>query len=216
MKRLASISLAVTVFCWAARYVLLYRLGYEEDSLLAWRAEDLLSLLGLVFALVLVVTWILALIRKRDRVWTTAMLFGNLLLMALLPILPSADEMVLYGLQERLSHEQNLDELRGFAKDFDQLPALSENDPGTKLYVRDDLAKTDLSTRYSFLSWANGPGITGPAYVSESDGVVKVMWGAVDEGHWGFCVSTNGQKLDLSPRQDTPLRVSDDIIVVGN
>jgi hypothetical protein len=207
------------IACWAAQYPLYYDLGYHEQSNYPLGYSGFLEVVGAISFPVLVITWVASLIRRKHRFWTTAMMIGLLILMGLVRIMPPPSRMVVYGLRDRLVHDNSLDEIRRFAQDFDKLPPSNDDhlgtNTGTKQFMREDLARTGLKEQYSFLNRVKTTDFDGPSYVHEEDGVVDVRWGSAYAGHWGFSVSVKGGKLDLSSEPGTPLRLSDDILVVS-
>ena len=214
MKRMIAL-LALMGICLASRYALNYWLGYHEQSYLPLAWQLLLVLISFVVFLYLLFIWIISLVRKNQRLWTTGMIVIVFILMGLGWVLPPRD-MIIYGLRERLLQDYTLEELRSFAKDIDQaLPQSHQISRNTKILDREDLTKNGLKEKYSFLSWMKVAHSDGPAYVSEKGGVVNVRWGSSFLGRWGFSVAVNGGKLDLpSESYSKALRLSDDIFVV--
>jgi hypothetical protein len=124
------------------------------------------------------------------------MLAGLLTLMGLKYIMPWPHDLILYGMRDGMLRNHKLDDMRHFARDFDQLPK--------KSYSNDDLAKTGLKEKYPFLAWCE--------FIAETDDVVHVYWGGF-ENHWGFAVAVNGKRIDpqnLAPSAKI-IRVSDDV-----
>jgi hypothetical protein len=98
----------------------------------------------------------------------------------------------------------NLDDMRHFARDFNQLPRRPNAPASKKSYYNDDLAKTGLKEKYPFLAWCE--------FIVETNDVVHVYWGGF-ENHWGFAVAVNGKRIDpqnLAPSAKI-IRVSDDV-----
>lgn len=215
MKRIAALLILMGI-CLVSRYALNYWLGYYEQSYLPLVWQLLLGLIGFVVALYLLFIWIISLVRRNQRLWTTGMLVVLLVLVGIEWILPPRD-MITYGLRDRLARDYSLEELRRFTKDIDQtLPQSYQIPGGSKTFNGEDLAKTGLKEKYPFLSWIKETHSEGPAYVSEKGGVVNVRWGSSFLGRWGFSVAVNAGKLDLPSEPGTKaLRLSDDIIVVS-
>jgi hypothetical protein len=165
----------------------------------------LLALFGLIFYPVLLITWIFSLLQRKHRLWTTAMLAVLLTLLGLKYIMPWPHDLILYGMRDGMFRNYNLEDMRHFARDFDQLPRLPHTLKTFKLsYRNSDLAKTGLKEKYPFLAWCEG--------IFERDDVVYVFWGGF-ENHWGFSVAVNGKRIDtqnLAPSAKI-IRVSDDV-----
>ena len=217
MKLTSLCALVLTVVCLLMTYVLSYWMGYYEKSYSSLTYRDVLvPVVEFIAFLVIVITWIVSLIRKKQRWWTTGTIIGFLALIGLGQLMPHSNNLLVYGLRDRLVHENSLDDLRHFAQDFNQLPRQADNLSGdTKSFMSEDLAKSDLKKKYSFLSWVKGAVFNGPSYVDETDSVVAVRWGGALSGHWGFNIAVNGGKLDLpSEPYSKALRLSDDIFVV--
>jgi hypothetical protein len=203
-KRVSLTVLVLAVVCLITRYVLCYWCGYYQKSFTPIGYQELLALLGLALFPVLLITWIFSLLQRKHRLWTTAMLAG------LLALMPWPHDLILYGMRDGMLRNYKLDDIRHFARDFDQLPDIPINDVDehTKFYwnwkVNDDLAKTGLKEKYPFLTWCE--------FITETDDVVYVYWGGF-ENHWGFAVDVNGKRIDpqiLAPSAKI-IRVSDDV-----
>ena len=140
---------------------------------------------------------------------------GLLVLIGLKHIIPTSNELIIYGMRDRMMRDYSLNDLRRLAREIDQLPRFPNTLPGpTKIFMSEDVDKTGLKGKYSFLSWGKGHGFEGPSAITESDGVVTVWWGGALRGHWGFSVAVNGKRAE--PDQDTKiLRMSDDIFFVA-
>jgi len=207
MKGFSLIALILMGACLVARYVLSYWMGYYENSFspLAYR-DVLVPFVEAIAILVIIICWIISLIRKRQRIWTTGIVLALLILMAFSQGMPTARYFIICGLRDRLLHDHSLDNLRLFAQEIERMPPQGNN----KSFTRENLANTDLKEKYPFLSWSQGA-----SDVSEVNGMVGVRWGGFI-GHWGVNVAVNGQKLDLpSEPAKKALRLSDDIIVVS-
>jgi len=107
----------------------------------------------------LFVTWVISCMRKREALLTTLALASVVALKSLESTMPPPDDMVLYGVRNRIMHDAGVNTIRDFARAFDRLPVLANDNTnfGTKLYYQDDFAKTDFPKRYPFLNWARGP-----------------------------------------------------------
>lgn len=168
--------------------------------------QGLLAFLGFCLILVTLATWIVSLIQKQQRVWTTAVLAGLIVLWGLKYVLPRPPDLILYGLRDGMLRNYGLDEMRHFARDFDKLPKIPDNDVGehTKLYWNiTDLPKTGLKERCAFLAQCEA--------VVERDNIVYVDWGGFNY-YCGVCVSVNGKRIDPHPQYKArTVRASDDI-----
>lgn len=204
-KRVSLTVLVLAVVCLITRYVLCYWGGYYQKPFTPFYYQELLALAGLTLFPVLLITWIFSLLQKKNRLWTTAMLAGLLTLMGLKYIMPWPHDLILYGMRDGMLRNYKLDDMRHFARDFDQLPRLPNGLPGpTKFYWNKDLAKTGLKEKYPFLAWCEA--------ITETDDVVYVSWGGF-ENHWGFSVAVNGKRIEpqiLAPSAKI-IRVSDDV-----
>jgi len=194
------------------RYALCYWCGYDQRSWSPIGFQGLLALFGFMLLPVLLIVWIVSLFQKQQRLWTTGMLVGLLALMGLKYILPWPHDLILYGMRDGMLRHYNLDYMRRFARDFDQLPNIPENnlDGKTKFYwnrgKNSDLDRTGLKEKYPFLANCED--------VVERDNRVSVDWGGF-ENHWGFTVAAKGNKIDpqyLEPNNKI-IRVSDDIFL---
>jgi len=186
--------------------MLSYWIGYYEGSYspLAYR-DVLMPFVGIIASILIAMVWFLSLIWKKHRLWTTGMIIGFIVLIGLERLAPYPRDMIAYGLRDRLTHDQSLDELRRFARELEKMPPSGNN----KSFTKEDLANTDLRKTYPFLSWSEG------ASAQETDGVAEVRWGGFI-GHWGFNVAINGAKLDLpSSPNSKALRISNDIFVIS-
>lgn len=209
-------ALILMVGCLLMRYVLSYRLGYYEKSYSALAYQDLLAFFGFIAFVYISIIWIISLFWKKHRLWTTGTMIGLLVLVGLGQLMPHSNDIIVYGLRDRLMHEQNLEDLRRFAQEIDRISRPRDNISGdTKSFMSEDLAKTGLKEKYPFLQWVKGPVFNGPSYVDERDSVVAVRWGGALSGHWGFNIAVNGGKLDLPTEPYTKvLPLSDDIFVI--
>ena len=215
MKLMSITVLTLAVICLALRYVLNYCFGFY-GSYEPFDYAILLYLAGDILLLALSITWIVSLAQKKNRLWTSGMLAGLLVLNGVEYAIPSPSDLIIYGLRDRTIRDFSLNTLRQFAHDFDELPRLLTASPGpAKTYMNEDLPKTDLIEKYYFLTWLKGPGgFKGPSYVAETDGVVDVRWGGVLGGHYGFSVSIDGKRISPIKSNAQILRVSDDIFFV--
>lgn len=193
-----------------SRYALCYWCGYYQKSFAPIGLQELLAFFGLVLIFASFVTWIVSLIKKQQQVWTTALLAGLFVLWGLKYILPWPHDLILYGLRDGMLRNHKLDDIRHFARDFDQLPHIPMNDVDgqMKLYwnrrMDDDLSKTKLKDKYPFLANCEA--------VVESDKKVHVDWGGF-ENHWGFSVAVDGKRIAPPhlERSNRTIRASDDI-----
>ena len=179
------------------QYPLKYWLGYYEKSLAPLYGNFFLWVAAFGLFLVLCVMLIS---QKEGRLNTIAALAAFIGLEALGPlhVIPRPHDMILYGMRDRLMREGGPEMLRNFAQDFDKLPNIPENSGWLKMYLRKDIAQTDLAAKYPFLTWIRTPGMNGsegPSYISEYDDIVDVRWGGALYGHWGFSVAVKGQKI---------------------
>lgn len=205
-KRASLIVLVLAVVCLITRYVLCYWCGYYQKSFAPIFWQELLALLGFILFPVLLIVWIVSLFQRKHRLWTTAMLAGLLAFMSLKYILPWPHDLILYGMRDGMLRNYGLDDIRHFARDFDQHPNIPEHnlDGHTKFYWNRDLAKTGLKEKHPFLAQCES--------IVEWDDRVHVDWGGF-ENHWGFTVAVNGKRIDpqhLEPNNKL-IRVSDDI-----
>jgi hypothetical protein len=219
MKKISLITLVSAVICLTMEYALDYYFGYYQNSIspIVW-SMNLTLVEFSILPLVLLITWIASMILRKHRFWTTAMLIGLLTLIGLqLTIMPPSHHLIVYSMKNRMMRDYSLDDLRHFARDFDQLPRLPDNEPGpTKAFRGWDLDKTGLKVKYPFLSWVKGPGFEGPSFIIERDGVVNARWGSALAGHWGFSVAVNGARANPSSSDVKILRVSDDIFFIAD
>jgi hypothetical protein len=213
MKRTSLITLILSVICLMMTYVLDYWFGYYQTLLpLAWSMTLELVVLFIPLPVVLI-TWIVSMILRKDRLWMTATLIGLLVLVGLKFgfILPPPHHLIVYGMKNRMVRDYSLDDLRRLAHDVDLLPRSPNEFPGpTKGFMGEDLDKTGLKGKYPFLSWGGGV-----SHISERDGLVNVRWGGEPAGYWGFSVAVNGGKANPSSLDAKILRVSDDIFFIA-
>jgi hypothetical protein len=213
-KRASLIIFVLAVVCLISRYALCYWCGYYQKSFAPIGLQELLAFFGLVLIFTSFVTWIVSLIKKQQQVWTTALLAGLFALWGLKYILPWPHDLILHGLRDGMVRNYGLDDIRHFARDFDQLSDIPINDLDghTKFYWNrfpGDLAKTGLKEKYLFLANCEA--------VVESDNKVHVDWGGF-ENHWGFSVAVDGKKIDSKyfvPNARI-IRVSDDIVFTSD
>lgn len=212
-RRATLIILILPIIYLIMRSTVNYCFGYYEMPYSLLQLRVIFGLVGLIVIPLLMITWIVTMIQKKNCLWITVMLIWLLAMAGLACIIPNANELVIYGMRNRIRRDYGLDVLRHFARDFDQLPRLPTNLPGTgKIYMNLDLAMTGLQKKYSFLTWMKEPGgFSGPSVVDEADGVVDVAWGGAIAGHWGFSVGINGKKIGHEGSHTYILRMSDDI-----
>jgi hypothetical protein len=217
-KRTSLAVLGLAIICLILRYALNYWFGYYEMPASLFISQMFFWLIGFLMIPALLITWIISLIQKKDVLWTTMMLIGLLALKGLEHIISRPDNLIIYGIRDRILRDYSLDTLRHFAHDFDQLPSLPKHDlglPDEKIYRSEDL-NTELKEKYPFLTWLKRSRAEGPNFIDESDGVVDVSWGG--RPHWGFRVAVNGKKIDSdeldAKRGAKILRASDDIYFI--
>lgn len=165
---------------------------------------------------VMLSAWGIAKIRGQDRAWASRFTVIFLAWSALTCFLPRPSQLIAFGLRDRLMKDYGVQQIREFARDFDQLPPHNPYSSGPrKIYTRIDLPQTGLTQKYPFLAWMKfSPRSMGPSYVAEENGVVAVRWGGALWGHWGFSVALNRKILDPVNPAATILKVSDDIYFV--
>jgi hypothetical protein len=214
MKLTSLIALILAVICLMWEYVLNYWYGYHEESLspIVWNSICLLVELFILLPTLLII-WIVSLLRRKYRFWATATLVGFLALIGLRlgHIIPSPRILIMYGMRNRIIRDYSLDDLRRLAHDVDQL-APPQNAPlgQNKVFMREDVDKTQLKQKYPFLTWGRAHSFNGPSAIAEEHGVVTVWWGGELSGHWGFGVAVNGGRAKPDPYSRI-LRVSNDI-----
>jgi hypothetical protein len=152
-----------------------YWFGYYQESLspVIWSA--VLELVEfLIFPPVLLITWIISMILRKHRLWTTAMLIGLLALIGFqFTILPPSHHLIVYSMRDRVMRDYSLDDLRHFAREVDQLPRLPGNEAGpTKSFRGRELDKSGLKEKYPFLYWGGESAIL-------AKGMVWLMRGGV-------------------------------------
>ena len=211
-KRISLLLLVSAVVCLIMPYFLDYWYGYYGCN--TWLLKNILLLVGLVLPFVQAIIWVISLLRKNYRLWTTAILVGLLSLSALGNIMPASSILIMHGMRNRIIRDYSLDSLRNFARDFDHLPylsnPLSDQLRHEKFYSYDDLAKTGLESKYPFLKLFKGPHHSGPDAVTESNGTVYLSGNRMQSGIC-FEVAINGAKID-PPAPDAPvLYLSKDI-----
>jgi hypothetical protein len=194
----------LALICLMTRYVLCYLSGYYHFTALTLDLEALSALLGFILFPILLIVWIVSLFRRKHRLWTTAMLAGMLVFMGLKYILPPPDDLILYGMRDGMLRNYGLEDMRHFARDFDQLPCLPNTLGVYKLYYwNKDLAKTGLKEKYPFLAQCE--------CISEADNEVSVVWSR----YWRLIVAVNGKKRIDPKHLETSLKIiraSDDIV----
>jgi hypothetical protein len=204
-KRASLLVLVLAIVCRMARYALCYWCGYYQKSWAPIGWQEILALLGFVFFLVLLILWLVSLFQRKQRAWTTAMLAGLLVLMAIKYVMPSPHDLILKGMNDGMLRNYKIDDMRRFAHDFDQLPRLPDTlEIYKQFYWNEDLNKTNLKEKYPFLATCEA--------CMKWDNRVHVDWGGF-ENHWGFTVAVDGKRIDpqhLEP-DNKIIRVSDDI-----
>lgn len=209
-KRASLIILVLAVVCLVPRYFLCYWCGYYQKSFASIFWQELLALFGLILILAALITWTVSLLQKKQRLLTSAVLAG------LLSLFPWPHNLILYGMRDGMLRNYALEDMRHFARDFDQLPNVVTNGVNgryTKFcwnrMVDDDLAKTGLKEKYPFLHWCEA--------VRERDDMVDVFWGGFDN-HWGFTVAVNGKKIGSKHFMPNVriIRESDDIVFTSD
>jgi hypothetical protein len=205
-KRASLTILVLAVVCLLTRYVLCYWCGYYQKSFVLIYFQELLALFGLILILAALTTWIVSLIQKKQRIWTTALLAGLFALWGLKYVLPWPHDLILYGLRDGMLRNYGLDDIRRFARDFDRLPNLPEHNLAepNKFYWNTDLAKTGLKEKYLFLAQCEA--------VVEADNIVHIDWGGF-ENHWGLSVAVDSKGINPPHlvRSNRTIRASDDI-----
>jgi hypothetical protein len=148
--------------------------------------------------LVLIATWLFAIIRRRNGWWALGTFIGFAAFVAADSLAPP-DCMIIFGIRDHVMQVATLADLRRFAQSVDGnqfevwkggLSAMSQE--------KQD-AYRSLQRDYPFLNWGLGGGGSDVS-VSDVDGVVKVEWGGALDGHWGFCISVDGGKKEPEPR----------------
>jgi hypothetical protein len=214
-KRTSLLALVLAIICLILRYAFYYWFGCYVTQFPFFVFRTTIWLIGFLMFPVLLIAWIISMIQRKDRLWTTAMLIGLLVLTGLARIMLRPDNVIIHGLRDRILRDYSLDTLRQFARDIDQL-SLPYQSPvaGDKVFIHEDLdvLKTSLKEKYPFLK-VHG----GPSSISEANGVVYVDWGSSFLGRWGFRVAVNGGSANPSVIEPgvTILRASDDIFFSG-
>jgi hypothetical protein len=177
-KRASLIVLVLAAICLMTRYVLCYWCGYYQKSFAPIFWQELFALLGFILFLILSIVWIISLLQRKHRLWITTMLAGLLAFMGLKFILPQPHDLILYEMRDGMLRNYELDDMRHFARDIDELTLPSTILAGTRIFMHQDLdsVKTRLNEKYPFLAQCES--------IAETDGVVNVDWGGF-ENHWG-------------------------------
>ena len=207
--------LVLAVGCLTTRYVLCYCCGYYQKSFVLIFWQEILAFVGLVLIFIALIAWIVSLFQRKNRLATMALLLGLFSFWSLKYIVPWPHDLIRHGMRDGMLRNYSLDEMRGFARDFDQLPKLPQHDLDgrTKLYwnrrTDDDLPKTKLKDKYHFLANCEA--------VFECDNMVHVDYGGF-ENHWGFSVAVNGKRTDSQHPEPSNkiIRVSDDIFFTSD
>ena len=195
-----------------------------ESTLLAnlWEAKVL-------FFLVPLGLWVVSLIRKKNRLWTTWALFGYIAFAALgtytflaalglgnltLPLWLTPG---FAGLRDRVLQKNSLDDLRQFAHDFQQeCPGMEVSnshiypvgvyDVGKEASAEAMAARLAkfqiLRKKYDFLN-------LGPMEVRDDGTDVSLSWNGPTK-EWGVCILTNGTQNDPYANHEE-FAASDDI-----
>jgi len=210
IKMASLIFLALSVIC----SVVWYLSDYFGSTCSPIIGLVMLFVCGVILFIQILVC-ISALFYKRNRCMAVAVLVLLLGLNVVGAAGPYLDDLILYGLRDRILKDYGIEGIRHFAHDFDNLPSNSKYSRSlpNKMYRTDDVANTKLTETYPFLMSYESGGTRGPNFVDESDGIVGVLWG--ERPLWGFYVSVNGKAINSPEALDAKvLRVSDDIYFV--
>jgi hypothetical protein len=218
MKALSFTSLALALVYAASEYAGFYYYGALHVSA-AFALLDLFMPLFVTLVLfpILVISFVISLARRRDRIWTCAMLMGFLCTAILVRTnVLRPEHMQVYGIHDRVMKAFTLDDLRQFAKNVHQeIPDIMIlHDDGASLNAERVATYRKLQHSFPFLTW--GVGSERSAIVQDQDGVITVQWGSPLMGHFGLSVSIDNTKKDLDPidARDV-IRASDDIYFFG-
>jgi hypothetical protein len=164
-----------------AVYPLSYWTGYHGESFWLPAANFCLWAIGVIAFFGIPVLWIRSLIRRADRLFTTAVLILLPLTVILFLRSVSPDrpfQLILKGARDRIARESSLDEFRHFARDLDNIPSPHKSLSGGKFFFSGELTHTTLKANYPFLGWGPGPrGFGRGPTVGEDNGVVSLIWG---------------------------------------
>jgi len=211
IKRASLIFLALSVICSVVWYLSDY-FGSTYSPIIVGLVMRLVC--GIIIFFQMLVC-ILALFYKRDGCLAVVVLVLLLGLNVVNDAVPYPDDLIIYGLRDRIMKDYGIESLRRFARDVDKLPPnlkYTEFLPN-KIYRAEDVANTKLTDTYPFLKWYESADLKAPNFLSEWDGIVGVSWGG--RPHWGFYVSVNGKAENPPQGLDAKvLRVSDDIYFV--
>jgi hypothetical protein len=188
-----------------------YWTGYHGESFWLPAANFCLWAIGVIAFFGIPVLWIRSLIRRADRLFTTAVLILLPLTVILFLRSVSPDrpfQLTLEGARDRIARESSLDDFRHFARDLDQTPSTRQSLSGGKIFFPGEFTHTALEANYPFLRWGPtmGPG-TGPI-VSEDNGVVSLLWGQA----YGVHIALDGHNRYLpDPATYSSILLSPDI-----
>ncbi len=130
------------------------------------------------------------------RVWCTTMLVLFIASLTIqLYVLPPPRDLIVLGLRDRLLKVCPPDDLRRFARQVrTDLPLIGLSHGILPDLKPDEAAKYQkLVDTYPFMKWGLEQG-DGPS-LYDLDGKIEVNWGGPADGHWGFTVAADGQKL---------------------
>jgi hypothetical protein len=174
-----------------------------------WPAEIVPSGIGLLVAVILLITVIRSLLARRQRGWTIgalAVIIAAAWAFRLYgPQLPG----FLHGLRDRFVIEVGYPRMREFAKEVSQT-GKEDIIQNPSVWGRQSQEQQkrwdDLVVRYPFLGWTHGAGS-----VIVRDGIVELTWGSPLTGHWGFQVAPNRKVGPVEEDRGRVLTVSKDI-----
>ena len=207
-KRTSFVILILAVVCLISRYVLCYWCGYYQKSFAPIGLQELLAFFGLVLIFASFVTWIVSLIQRQQRIWTTTLLAALFVLWGLKYILPWPHDLILYGLRDGMLRNYGLANMRQFARDIHETPTPTNLPPvfGKIFMHQEDLnpLKMHMGGKYPFVAQCEA--------VGEFNDIVQIDWGGF-ENHWGVSIAVDGKRID--PQHLEPghriIRASDDI-----
>jgi hypothetical protein len=210
VKKISLVILILGAVCLMFRYAVSYWLGFQiityYSFLVFFPFQDILKLVEFILFPILLFTWLISIIHRKDRIWTTAALAVILTLILVGSSMPDPKNLIIFGLKDRVTRDFKFEILRQFAREIDQLPTPPDL-PKTlgKVYMQNDLnlAKIQRKKEYSFTKTASS--------ITEKNGIVSVYWGRFQ---WGFSIIVEGEKTNLiTTNTDTTivLPVADDI-----
>lgn len=211
MKRVSLYLITFFTLGLVANRVLDYWMGYGSSSQDAVMTGGIACMWIAMLAFpALVVTCIVALVKRRDRRWTAGALLATFPVVALLRLaVPHLS--VLDGLRDRVAQENSLDDLRHLAQEVDALPTGAEKGSYKSFrHSEVNALKGQLKGQYPFFNWG-----AGPSDIREQDSIVYVEWGGPMAGYWGFQIGVLGKKPDVAETEKTAgvAALSDDVIV---